>query len=244
MLLNLSSFFQKMKNKFLNIFSILIALSFPSCRLEEHTEKSTNQIKLETSAGDFSLTESRLLNKAIKKANKLYSIDLGFIAIEKKLGQDDAGEAHFNFQEGKNIIFVQDFSFYKFEEDSLWGSIYMRNPSNEQLYERAVLHEIGHLLCDEINSRGLSKKLFEIDIQNEVAKKGPASEHPAHPSFYTFFYAGFKEAENSKELEKKNAEETFADIFALRVLGYLENVKDTLLLQKIKLVEKEIASYK
>ena len=84
--------------------------------------------------------------------------------------------------------------------------------------------------------------MVEIDARNKVAEKESKKQHPGHPSFYTFFYASTEcDLEGMKEV---NASETFADIFALRVMGFLNNVSDPLLKRKIELIDKTIRDFR
>ena len=215
---------------------------------------------------NLSESEQTLVKKSFSIAEKRYgpllnSLDVIVLEAEGK-DKNSGGEAYsrlyqsrfknqygkdmFDFLKGRNTIVIRDLSFYEQHKDGIWSSVYMHNPSAEQLYTRAVLHELGHIVYHNMLREAsdiLAKLLFEIDVKGEVAGKGNENSHPAHPSFHTFVYSGFKEALESdmkdltKDLVNKNADETFADIFALRAMGLLDNVPDPLLKQKIRLIE-------
>jgi len=247
--------------QFLKTLPLLIALSFSNGHDNQTSPEKPirNQINLENVLGDVSFNELKLINEAIESINRKYSLPLNFSFLEAKIDENDGGEAYslirnkevrekygdrlFRLPQGREIIVLQDISFYKFRKEGLWNSIYMQNPSNEILYKRTVLHEVGHLIYDKIASQQLAKDFFDIDVKNEIVKKGSKTKHPAHPSFYTYFFSGFEDEHISQEFVEKSASETFSDIFALKILGFLDNVKDLLLAQKISLMEKELSKY-
>lgn len=191
---------------------------------------------LEQCVGDFSPQEELLVRDAIAKIGRRYPVNLRFSLEKKDIGENNAGE----WRDDK--VFLQDLSFYT-PRDDIWNSIYLPRPTRGQLYQRALNHEIGHILHSRIDSNNLNESLFIIDVKNDVSLMGSGSSHPAHPSFYTFFYSGFPEAAKDGEFVKKNGAETFAETFSLRTLGFLDNPADPLLREKIRIIEAHIRRY-
>jgi hypothetical protein len=218
----------------------LVSLT-PSPQTPSHKE---TRVSLEQKVERISGEERLLIQEALKKIEERYKIKLYAEIVKADLDEDTGGRV--KYDNGEPRILLQDLSFYKPNPELLWNSKYMKSPSNRQLYQRAVIHEFGHILYEKVASPEMKRALFDIDAQNDVSEKGSESYHPAHPSFNTFFYAGFKEAYGDKYLDdlvQSNASETFADIFALRVLGLLENPEDELLAKKIELIEGAIKKY-
>ena len=156
------------------------------------------------------------------------------------------GKEKYEQLKGKDVITLSGFEFYEknivSSSTSLWDSLYLKNPDAETLYQRAVLHELGHIVFNKISDKKLQDRLVDIDIESGAGKKD-GMKHPAHTSYYTYFYCGFDEM--SDELREKSASEQFADIFALTHMGKIdENVADKELGQKIKLVKESLQRYK
>ena len=253
---------------FFRVSLLSLVLSAPGCcNYAARFAAETQQITEYSRGINLSEKEKELVKKSFLMAEKRYGAVLNPLEVivleaegkDKNLGgeayyrlcqhrfKQQYGKELFALLKGRNTAVIRDFSFYE-QHNSFrtWSSIYMPNPSAEQLYTRAVLHELGHIVYHNLpkeTAEIIAKLLFEIDVKGEVADKGNEKSHPAHPAFHTFFYAGFKEALESdrqdltKDLIYKNADETFADIFAFRAMGLLDNVPDQLLQQKIRLVE-------
>ena len=182
---------------------------------------------------------------------------LGYLPYpERYSGTDHAafremyGDALYRRLLRRNIILIDDISKFTPREDDLTNSRYIVNPTLEANYLRSLLHEFGHLIYGAMvvanvkKAERLEDELFDIDITNNVGELAEKNklQHPGHPSYYSFFYAGYQELKQEKWIIIQNASETFADVFALRALGILNN-PDPILKQKIARIDQFMADY-
>jgi hypothetical protein len=140
---------------------------------------------------------------------------------------------------GRNVVVLEDFDRQTawVNDNDLSSSCYMPNPNPTEIYQRAVAHEIGHIIFNDLKEKyDLVNRLFEVDLKYDLDNVEDRTCHPGHTSYDTFFFVG-SEVTAGLGWQGRNASEVFADIFALYTLGYIdENVKDEALKEKIGIV--------
>jgi hypothetical protein len=94
----------------------------------------------------------------------------------------------------------------------------------EQHYRRTLLHELGHLIMANLPQppSTIAQKIASTDLGHDLLgiQNDTGRVHPGHPSPYSFFFSGLS-FEVSPQLNYRCGSEAFAEIFALRELGYL-----------------------
>ena len=144
--------------------------------------------------------------------------------------------------------FLRRLSYFQEEvqkKDSLWHSVYLSNPSADDLYKRSAFHEIGMGIFDVLmnDHQDLILNFADIDVASECWKTTSGEAHPAHPSFFSFFYASCPKADYVCKLV--GARRTFADIYALRMMDCIPDESgDVLLDKKVRAVEQVLAPYR
>ena len=147
----------------------------------------------------------------------------------------------------KDPYFLRRLSYFeqvKRNPDSLWQSVYLKDPSAEVLYKRSALHEVGCAIFDFVikGNDDLIPNFVDMDVASECWKNDSGKEHPGHPSFYSFFYAACPRS--NKLLRQVSVRRTFGDIFALRLMDCIPDVSgDVLLDKKVQAVERMLVSY-
>jgi hypothetical protein len=264
----------RMRDKFMTaiVLGATALMGVDYYRISNNAQSSSLEYVLENNVrfeGNFSGKEEAIIKDMISKVTCDYApcYDLVFIKPSEKFDKEIAGRAfaklgsesnsakdfierfgkeNYERLKGKDVIVLRDFEFYENyagKDNELWSSIYLPNPSAKVLYKRTILHEIGHAYFHNVENSDLVDRLFKIDIESEAYKNG--KNHPAHPSYRTYFWCGAPEAEGNEEYELANANEVFADIFALSLLGCIDNdVKDRGLAEKIRIVNNSLRAYR
>jgi hypothetical protein len=144
-----------------------------------------------------------------------------------------------------NVVRLKGLEYYECidkPENGLWDSIYLVDKNPEILYKRTILHEVGHSIFESLRNPTLEKKISDIDIRGKVSSKGSINQHPAHPSFYSFYYAFGSNCDTA--FISNVVDEHFAETFAFYMLGLIsEDVKDASLVEKLKVVKDALRVY-
>ena len=158
------------------------------------------------------------------------------------------GKEKYSLLKGKDVIVLREIDKWKEldGEVGMWSSKYMPN-DYRKLFFKGIVHEIFHVYGHRIIDDDIEIKVVKIDIDSKAYDKD-GKNHPAHPSYYTYFWCGcpdaLAEGKHEKKLRELNANETFADAMALKALKYIDDhIEDKELVKKLEIYQKAMKRY-